>query len=57
MLIVLDDVDQLQQLEHLVGDCDLFGAGSRIIIKTRDERVLLEFGVTLKYQVEALNFG
>lgn len=56
VLIALDDVDQSQQLDHLVGDCDWFGAGRRIVITTRDERVLREFGVTLKYRVEALNF-
>ncbi|CAN6555534.1 unnamed protein product [Malus baccata var. baccata] len=41
VLLVLDDVDQLEQLELLVGDKRWFGAGSRIIITTRDLRLLV----------------
>nr|XP_043621090.1 TMV resistance protein N-like [Erigeron canadensis] len=40
VLIVLDDVDDLEQLEALVGSHDWFGGGSRIIITTRDEHLL-----------------
>ena len=36
VLIVLDDVDDPEQLEDVVGDHDCFGPGSRIIITTRD---------------------
>nr|XP_043637859.1 disease resistance protein RUN1-like [Erigeron canadensis] len=40
VLVVLDDVDNQSQLEALVGSHEWFGAGSRIIITTRDEHVL-----------------
>ena len=40
VLIILDDVDQQEQLEGLVGNHDWFGRGSRIIITTRDQHLL-----------------
>ncbi|CAN6453196.1 unnamed protein product [Victoria cruziana] len=40
VLIVLDDVDGVDQLNALAGDRDWFGAGSRVIITTRNEHVL-----------------
>ena len=40
VLIVLDDVSDLGQLEFLLGDQVRFGHGSRIIITTRNRRVL-----------------
>ncbi|XP_070662304.1 disease resistance protein Roq1-like [Malus domestica] len=40
VLIVLDDVNHVSQLELLVGDHVHFGPGSRIIITTRDRRIL-----------------
>ncbi|KAL4585987.1 hypothetical protein LXL04_010616 [Taraxacum kok-saghyz] len=43
VLLVLDDVDDTKQLEVLAGDW--FKDGSRIIITTRDEKVLLAHGV------------
>ncbi|KAL5845686.1 hypothetical protein ACOSQ3_009210 [Xanthoceras sorbifolium] len=55
VLIVLDDVDdQLQQLEKLAGNHDWFGPGSRIIITTRNEHVLISHGITNIYNVEGL---
>ena len=39
-LIVLDDVDEKEQLEALVGKCDWFGLGSRIIVTSRDSHLL-----------------
>ncbi|XP_021802317.1 TMV resistance protein N-like [Prunus avium] len=53
VLLVLDDVDQLNQLEKLVGNKNWFGAGSRIIITTRDKRLLVQHGTTT-YKVEVL---
>nr|XP_043635450.1 disease resistance protein Roq1-like isoform X2 [Erigeron canadensis] len=44
-LIVLDDVDHIEQLEALVGDSTCFKHRSRIIITTRDEQVLVGYGV------------
>ncbi|KAL5776120.1 hypothetical protein ACOSP7_009046 [Xanthoceras sorbifolium] len=55
VLIVLDDVgDQLQQLEKLAGNHDWFGPGSRIIITTRNEHVLVSHGISNIYNVEGL---
>ncbi|OMO92690.1 hypothetical protein COLO4_17386 [Corchorus olitorius] len=45
VLIVIDDVDNIQHLKWLVGRCDRFGSGSRIIVTTRDEHVLRSYGV------------
>ncbi|XP_021803286.1 TMV resistance protein N-like, partial [Prunus avium] len=55
VLIVLDDVDQLKQLETLVGEKNWFGLGSRIVITTRNERLLVEHGITKPYEVKVLN--
>ncbi|MFS7950765.1 putative P-loop containing nucleoside triphosphate hydrolase, leucine-rich repeat domain superfamily [Helianthus anomalus] len=41
VLVVLDDVDHQEQLEALAGDLNWFRPGSRIIITTRDEQVLI----------------
>ncbi|KAK4595473.1 hypothetical protein RGQ29_013798 [Quercus rubra] len=40
ILLILDDVDELVQVENLLGKCDSFAFGSRIIITTREEKVL-----------------
>ena len=45
VLLVLDDVNQLDQLENLVGEHDWFGSGSWIIITTRDKHLLVQHGV------------
>ncbi|KAF5469240.1 hypothetical protein F2P56_013328 [Juglans regia] len=57
VLLVLDDVDHLYQLEKLCGSCDWFGLGSRIIITTRDEHLLVKHNVGLKYPMNELDFG
>ncbi|XP_048136626.1 disease resistance protein RUN1-like [Rhodamnia argentea] len=41
VLIVLDDVDEKEQLKGLAGKGNWFGSGSRIIITTRDQSVLM----------------
>ncbi|KAK1427526.1 hypothetical protein QVD17_16213 [Tagetes erecta] len=41
VLILLDDVDDCKQLEALAGKHNWFGSGSRIVITTRDEHLLL----------------
>ncbi|EXB68710.1 TMV resistance protein N [Morus notabilis] len=41
VLIVLDDIDDIDQLEKLIGDGSWFGEGSKIIITTRDKQVIL----------------
>ncbi|XP_039164979.1 TMV resistance protein N isoform X2 [Eucalyptus grandis] len=55
VLIVLDDVNQPIQLETLVGRHDWFGCGSRIIITTRDERLLAAHGIKSMYKVQPLD--
>nr|AFP55562.1 TIR-NBS-LRR [Rosa rugosa] len=55
VLLVLDDVDQSEQLEHLVGEKDWFGLRSRIIITTRNQRVLVTHGVEKPYELKGLN--
>ena len=40
VIIILDDVDKLDQIEKLLGKCDLFASGSRIIVTTRDKHLL-----------------
>ncbi|VVA38303.1 PREDICTED: TMV resistance, partial [Prunus dulcis] len=54
VLLILDDVHQLNQLKTLAGKKDWFGVGSRIIITTRDERLLVEHGIAIRYKVEVL---
>nr|GEZ21087.1 hypothetical protein [Tanacetum cinerariifolium] len=44
-LIVLDDVNDTKQLEALFGASNWFKPGSRIIITTRDEQVLVAYRV------------
>ncbi|KAL5577281.1 hypothetical protein UlMin_018980 [Ulmus minor] len=55
VLIVLDDVSSQEQLESLVGDRSWFGLGSRIIITTRDLRLLKNRADAI-YKVEELSF-
>jgi hypothetical protein len=55
VLVILDDVDHLKQLNSFVGSSEWFGAGSRIILTTRDEHLLTELGVHEKYKVDELN--
>ncbi|KAI3793874.1 hypothetical protein L1987_36497 [Smallanthus sonchifolius] len=45
VLVVLDDVDHIDQLEALAGEPNWFKPGSRIIITTREEQVLVAHGV------------
>ncbi|KAF5939702.1 hypothetical protein HYC85_023961 [Camellia sinensis] len=55
VLIVLDDLDQLVQLNSLAGNRDWFGPGSRIIITTRNEHLLMGLKVDERYMAEELN--
>ncbi|TXG56402.1 hypothetical protein EZV62_017715 [Acer yangbiense] len=53
--VVLDDVDDIGQLNALLGKKERFYEGSRIIITTRDRDVLQENYVTLLYEVQKLD--
>ncbi|KAJ4723405.1 putative disease resistance protein (TIR-NBS-LRR class) [Melia azedarach] len=60
VFIVLDDVNNFGQLEYLteglVGGLHQFGSGSRVIITTRDKRILEEYNVNHIYQVKGLDY-
>ncbi|GJV30427.1 disease resistance TIR-NBS-LRR class family protein [Tanacetum coccineum] len=47
LLLVLDDVDHIKQLKALAGEPKWFKPGSRILITTRDEQVLVAHRVNL----------
>ena len=55
VLVFLDDVDEPTQLEHLIGNHNWFGPGSRIIITTRKKDLLTRHEMKM-YEVEKLNF-
>ena len=58
VLLILDDVDNFVQLKSLLGKCDWFALGSRIIMTTRDKCLLATFGngVSMSaYQVKGLD--
>ncbi|XP_016647965.1 PREDICTED: TMV resistance protein N-like [Prunus mume] len=55
VLLVLDDVDDMEQLHKLVGACDWFGVGSRIIITTRDKQLITAHHVNLIHEVKILD--
>ncbi|XP_059639344.1 disease resistance protein L6-like [Cornus florida] len=42
VLIVLDDLNERSQFDWLVGNLDWFGPGTRIIVTTRDKKVLID---------------
>ena len=54
VLLVLDDVNDSEQIEFLVGAADIFGPGSRIVITSRDKQVLGSEGAEI-FEVKALN--
>ncbi|XP_054816507.1 TMV resistance protein N-like isoform X2 [Prosopis cineraria] len=54
ILVVVDNVNSISQLDNLVGQPDWFGSGSRIIITTRDEHILLSRGVYVFNRIELL---
>ncbi|PON51567.1 TIR-NBS-LRR-like protein [Parasponia andersonii] len=55
LLIILDDVDEKEHFEYLVGDRDLLKPGSRIVITTRNKQVLRNIGVDEIYASQKLN--
>ena len=55
ILLVLDDVDQFNQLEKLVGGSKWFGSGSRVIITTRNQHLLKLHKVHEIHEVQGLN--
>ncbi|XP_040375246.1 disease resistance protein RPV1 isoform X2 [Rosa chinensis] len=55
VLLVLDDVNDMDQLNNLAGKPSWFGKGSKIIITTRDKKLLRGHSVNLIYEVKELN--
>jgi len=56
VFIVLDDVRTLELLENLIGvKNDCLGAGSRVIVTTRDKHVLTGGGIHEIHQVKEMN--
>ncbi|PWA43610.1 toll/interleukin-1 receptor (TIR) domain-containing protein [Artemisia annua] len=55
VLLVLDDVDHIDQFEALAGGPDWFKPGSRIIVTTRDEQVLVVQRVNLIRDIDLLS--
>ena len=39
VLLILDDVDTLERIVNLLGDCNWFTSGSRVIIRSEERRV------------------
>ncbi|KAL6316907.1 hypothetical protein AAG906_023562 [Vitis piasezkii] len=56
VLVVLDNVNDPIILKCLVGNYDWFGRGSRIIITTRDKRLLISHGVLNYYEAQRFNY-
>ncbi|KAF3969678.1 hypothetical protein CMV_006539 [Castanea mollissima] len=44
ILLIIDDVDKWIQIENLLGRCDWFASGSKIIITTRDKHLAATLG-------------
>ncbi|KAB2627527.1 TMV resistance protein N-like [Pyrus ussuriensis x Pyrus communis] len=55
VLVILDGIDLVKQLEALAIKRDSFGAGSRIVITTRDEHLLKILGVDTIYKLPEMN--
>ncbi|GKE21812.1 disease resistance TIR-NBS-LRR class family protein, partial [Tanacetum coccineum] len=55
VLLVLDDVDHIEQLKALAGEREWFKPGSRILITTRDEQVLVAHRVDMNRDVVLLS--
>ncbi|KAL6139261.1 hypothetical protein ACLB2K_064538 [Fragaria x ananassa] len=55
VLLVVDDVDCCDLLKKLAGHKSWFGEGSRIIVTSRDERVLIENDIEISFKLSGLN--
>ncbi|XP_068323125.1 TMV resistance protein N-like [Pyrus communis] len=55
ILLILDDVNQLDQLNKLVGGYNWFDSRSRIIITTKDKHLLNAHQIKLIYKVKELD--
>ncbi|XP_016566173.2 disease resistance protein RUN1 [Capsicum annuum] len=55
VLIILDDIDHMSQLESLTRERSWFGAGSLIVVTTRDEHLLCRLRENERYEAKLLN--
>ncbi|KAI5317227.1 hypothetical protein L3X38_036934 [Prunus dulcis] len=55
VLLILDDVTDSDHLDYLAGKQEWFGSGSRVLITTRNEHLLIEHGVKRRFHVKPLN--
>ncbi|ONH94890.1 hypothetical protein PRUPE_7G037600 [Prunus persica] len=55
VLLILDDVTISDHLDYLAGKQEWFGSGSRVLITTRNEHLLVEHGVERRFHVKRLN--
>ncbi|KAF8025902.1 hypothetical protein BT93_F2659 [Corymbia citriodora subsp. variegata] len=55
VLVIVDDVDHMDQLRKLVGGPAWFGPGSRIIVTTRDEHLLIAHNVDWIHTIHCLH--
>ncbi|TQE04836.1 hypothetical protein C1H46_009550 [Malus baccata] len=57
VLVIIDNVDKVEQLNAIAGNRDWFGPGSRIIITTRDERLLKQVNMKVDetYSLKEMN--
>ncbi|XP_048423073.1 disease resistance protein RPV1-like isoform X2 [Pyrus x bretschneideri] len=57
VLVIIDNVDKVEQLNAIAGNRDWFGPGSRIIITTRDERLLKQVNMKVDktYPLKEMN--
>ncbi|KAK3431455.1 hypothetical protein EUGRSUZ_E03135 [Eucalyptus grandis] len=54
VLILLDDVDNFDQLDAVVGELSWFGPGSRIIVTSRTRDIFLKFKEAETFEVEPM---
>ena len=55
VLLILDDVKDSKEVENLLGEYNWFASGSKVIITTRDKRVLTSLGINHRiFKVEEL---
>ncbi|XP_050117689.1 disease resistance protein RPV1-like [Malus sylvestris] len=59
VLVIIDNVDKVEQLNAIAGNRDWFGLGSRIIITTRDDRLLKQVNMKVDetYPLKEMNEG
>lgn len=53
-MLIVDGVDNIEQMENVQKVATWFGAGSRVIVTTRDKGLLVDNGVRHVYEVKCL---